>query len=75
MLGRLTPAGWEVVATPEAAQLLLVNTCGFLEAASQEAVDTVLELARHKEGDPGKRLAVTGCLVQRYGDDLERRPP
>jgi ribosomal protein S12 methylthiotransferase len=75
MLGRLTQAGWEVVAAPEAADLLLVNTCGFIKDASQEAVDTVLELARHKQGDPGKLLAVTGCLVQRYGADLERELP
>ena len=70
MLGRLTQAGWQVVDTPEAANLLLVNTCAFLESACKEAVDTILELARHKEADPTKRLAVTGCLVQRYGEDL-----
>ncbi len=46
--------------TPEAANLLLVNTCGVIQEACQEAVDTILELARHKEADPGKRLAVTG---------------
>jgi ribosomal protein S12 methylthiotransferase len=70
MLGRLTQAGWQVVDTPEAAQLLLVNTCAFLESACKEAVDTILELARHKEADPAKRLAVAGCLVQRYGEAL-----
>ena len=70
MLGRLDPAGWEVVDTPEAAELLLVNTCGFIQAACKEAVDTILELARHKEADPGKRLVVAGCLVQRYGEAL-----
>jgi ribosomal protein S12 methylthiotransferase len=70
MLGRLTKAGWEVVDAPEAAGLLLVNTCAFVEAASKEAVDTILELARHKEADPAKRLVVAGCLVQRYGEEL-----
>ncbi len=70
MLGRLTQSGWEVVDTPEAAQLLLVNTCGFIQEACREAVDTILELARHKEADPAKRLLVTGCLVQRYGEAL-----
>ncbi len=54
MLGRLTQAGWEVVDAPEAAQLLLVNTCGFIQEACREAVDTILELARHKEADPGQ---------------------
>ena len=60
MLGRLTQAGWEVVAAPEAAQLLLVNTCGFIQEACQEAVDTILELARHKEADPGQTLSGRG---------------
>lgn len=75
MLGRLTQAGWQVVDTPEAADLLLVNTCAFLASACKEAVDTILELARHKEADPGKRLAVAGCLVQRYGEELAAELP
>lgn len=75
MLGLLGQEGWEVVATPEAANLLLVNTCGFIQDACQEAVDTILELARYKEADPGKRLVVTGCLVQRYGPDLAAQLP
>ncbi len=75
MLGRLTQSGWEVVETPEAAQLLLVNTCGFIQDACKEAVDTILELARHKEADPQKRLAVTGCLVQRFGEALATELP
>lgn len=75
MLGRLSQAGWEVVETPEAAQLLLVNTCGFIKDACQEAVDTILELARHKEADPDKCLVVAGCLVQRYGEALAKDLP
>jgi len=75
MLGRLRQEGWEVVAAPEAASLLLVNTCGFIQDASQEAVDTILEMARYKEGNSGKRLVVTGCLVQRYGRDLVTQLP
>ena len=75
MLGRLTQAGWEVTDAPEAAQLLLVNTCGFIQEACREAVDTILELARHKEADPAKRLVVAGCLVQRYGEDLTAELP
>ncbi|MDD2903235.1 MAG: hypothetical protein PHU44_12450, partial [Syntrophales bacterium] len=75
MLGRLTRDGWEVVAEPEAASLLLVNTCAFITSASQEAVDTILELARYKEADPGKKLAVAGCLVQRYGEELAAQLP
>ncbi len=75
MLGLLRQEGWKVVAAPEAANLLLVNTCGFIQDACQEAVDTILELARYKEADPGKRLVVTGCLVQRYGPDLAAQLP
>ncbi|MBI4795249.1 MAG: 30S ribosomal protein S12 methylthiotransferase RimO [Deltaproteobacteria bacterium] len=70
MLGHLRQEGWEVVAEPMAASLLLVNTCAFIASASQEAVDTILEMARYKEDDPGKRLVVAGCLVQRYGGEL-----
>jgi ribosomal protein S12 methylthiotransferase len=75
ILGQLRASGWEVCGTPEEASLLLVNTCAFIAPASQEAVDTVLELARHKEADPGKRLVVAGCLVQRYGAELPRLLP
>jgi ribosomal protein S12 methylthiotransferase len=75
MLGRLTQAGWEVVGEPAAADVLLVNTCGFIEAACREAVDTILEMARAKAESPGKRLVVTGCLVQRYGDELAKELP
>ena len=70
MLGHLAHQGWRVVAKPEEARVLLVNTCAFIAPASQEAVDTILELARHKETDPDKRLVVAGCLVARYGEDL-----
>ena len=75
MLGRLTQSGWVVVDSPEAAQLLLVNTCGFIQEACREAVDTILELARHKEADPAKRLVVAGCLVQRHGEALAAELP
>jgi ribosomal protein S12 methylthiotransferase len=70
MLGGLSRAGWEVTGTPAAADLLLVNTCGFIEPACKEAVDTILDLARIKAERPGVRLVVAGCLVQRYGPEL-----
>jgi ribosomal protein S12 methylthiotransferase len=70
MLGGLTNAGWEVTGEPAAADLLLVNTCGFIEPACKEAVDTILDLAREKAGRPEVRLVVAGCLVQRYGPEL-----
>lgn len=70
MLARLEEAGWQLTSEPEAADLLLVNTCGFLATAAQEAIDAILELAALKENRPGVRLVVAGCLVQRYQQDL-----
>jgi ribosomal protein S12 methylthiotransferase len=75
MLGDLAARGWVVADNPESAALLLVNTCAFIKPASQEAVETILELARHKNNDPDKRLVVAGCLVQRYGADLPNLLP
>jgi ribosomal protein S12 methylthiotransferase len=70
MLGGLTGAGWEVTGEAAGADLLLVNTCGFIEPACKEAVDTILDLARVKTDRPEVRLVVAGCLVQRYGPEL-----
>ncbi len=75
MLGRLTRAGWQVIDQPEAADLLLVNTCAFIEPASKEAVDTILEMARLKADYPPKHLVVAGCLVQRFGPELVKELP
>ena len=55
MLGSLVRRGWQVVGDPAAARVLLVNTCAFIAPAAQEALDTILELARHKETDPANR--------------------
>jgi ribosomal protein S12 methylthiotransferase len=70
MLGLLARRGWQVVASPAEARVILVNTCAFITPAIQEALDTILELARHKEADPLKSLVVAGCLVTRYGEEL-----
>lgn len=75
MLAALENAGYHAVETPEEASLLLVNTCGFIQPAAEEAIDEILALAKYKERDPGKILVVTGCLVQRYGHDLAREFP
>lgn len=75
MLAALAADGYQVVADPAEAEVLLVNTCGFIQSAAEEAVDTILELATHKQEDPGKKLVVTGCLVQRYGRDLAAALP
>jgi ribosomal protein S12 methylthiotransferase len=75
MLGLLEKEGYCVTAGPEDADLLLVNTCGFIGAAAKEAIDEILALARYKQLDPSKKLVVTGCLVQRYGIELEKELP
>ncbi|NQS70940.1 MAG: 30S ribosomal protein S12 methylthiotransferase RimO [Desulfobulbaceae bacterium] len=75
MLAALAADGYQVVADPAEAEVLLGNTCGFIQRAAEEAVDTILELATHKQEDPGKKLVVTGCLVQRYGRDLAAALP
>jgi len=75
MLGLLEKDGYGVAERPEDADLLLVNTCGFIGSAVKEAIDEILALARYKEKDPAKKLVVTGCLVQRYGIELEKELP
>ncbi|WP_417912614.1 30S ribosomal protein S12 methylthiotransferase RimO [Candidatus Electronema sp. TJ] len=75
MLGALELGGWQAVEDPAEAELLLVNTCGFIRPAAEEAVDEILDLAEYKEGDPTKKLVVTGCFVQRYGKDLQDALP
>ena len=75
MLGLLEKEGYRVTQEPENADLLLVNTCGFIGSAVREAVDEILDLARYKQKDQSKKLVVTGCLVQRYGTELEKELP
>ncbi len=75
MLGLLEKDGYSVTEGPEEADLLLVNTCGFIGSAAKEAIDAILELAIYKHKDPAKKLVVTGCLVQRYGIELEKELP
>ncbi len=75
MLGLLEKDGYVVTQEPEDANLLLVNTCGFIGSAVKEAIDEILELSRYKMDDPAKKFVVTGCLVQRYGNELEKELP
>lgn len=75
MLAELTTAGYQVCDTPEEADLLLVNTCGFIQPAVEEAIDHILMLSEVKEASPGMKLVVTGCLVQRYGQQLQQELP
>jgi ribosomal protein S12 methylthiotransferase len=73
MLGLLQQAGYEVAASPEQADTIIVHTCGFIGAAKEESIDTILEAAEWRK--QGKRLVVTGCLVQRYAQDLRKALP
>ena len=70
MLGLLQQAGYEVAANPEQADTIIIHTCGFIGAAKEESIDTILEAAEWRK--QGKRLVVTGCLVQRYVQDLRQ---
>lgn len=73
MLGRLESAGCEIAQDPADADVIIVNTCGFIEDAKRESINTILEMARLKAS--GKKLVVAGCLAQRYGDEIKREIP
>jgi ribosomal protein S12 methylthiotransferase len=75
MLGQLRSAGYGITADAERADVLVVNTCAFIDRAKQESVDAILELARHKQAGRARRLVVTGCLAQRYDAELRREIP
>ena len=75
MLGCLEQDGYRLVTDAEEADLVLVNTCGFIRPAVEEAVDEILGLAEIKGRHPDQRLVVTGCLVQRYGSELAAELP
>lgn len=70
IIGNLTQEGWQFQEDPEAADLLMLNTCGFIQPAVEEAIEEILELAKIKENHPEQKLVVVGCLVQRYKDSL-----
>jgi ribosomal protein S12 methylthiotransferase len=73
LVGTLTVDGFEAADSPEEADLVVVNTCAFIEAARQESIDTVLALADTRR--EGARLVVTGCMAERYGDELAEALP
>jgi len=75
MMGRLREAGYSVVPDVHDADVIVVNTCAFIDRAKQESVDAILEMAREKETGRAKRLVVTGCLAQRYDADLRKEIP
>lgn len=74
MLGALDSAGYELTAEPEQADVVVVNTCGFIESAKQESIDAVLDAVRMKSGKC-RSVIVAGCLAQRYAKELESEIP
>src|SRR4051812_19070578 len=75
MLGLAAEAGHELTQDPSAADVLVVNTCAFIDSAKQESIDTILEMAEHKKGGACRRLIVTGCMAERYRDELKKAIP
>ncbi|MDE6870035.1 MAG: radical SAM protein, partial [Clostridia bacterium] len=74
MLAYLQDDGYELTGEPSEADIIIINTCGFIDSAKQEAIDTILEMAEYKK-DKCKYLIVTGCLAQRYMQELEKEFP
>jgi ribosomal protein S12 methylthiotransferase len=75
MMGLLDRAGAEITSSPEIAEILVVNTCSFIDAAKQESVDVILEMAQHKNAGSARKLIVAGCLVERYRDEIRKNIP
>ena len=75
MMGLLARAGAELSPRAEDADVIVVNTCSFIESAQQESVNTILEMAGHKSSGRAKKLVVAGCLVERFRDEIQRRIP
>ena len=75
MLGMAEQDGHEITADASQADVLVVNTCAFIDRAKQESVDTILEMAALKKQAAGRRLVVTGCLAERYRDELKKEIP
>ena len=75
MMGLLARAGAELTPRAEDADVIVVNTCSFIESAQQESVNTILEMAGHKNSGKAKKLVVAGCLVERFRDEIRKSIP
>ena len=74
-MGILAHNGAELVRQAEDADVIVVNTCSFIESAQQESVNTILEMARHKTDGRARKLVVAGCLVERFRNDIRKNIP
>lgn len=75
MMGLLAHAGAEITPRAEDADVIVVNTCSFIDSAKQESIDTILEMARHKTEGRAKKLVVAGCMVERYRREIQQEIP
>ena len=75
MMGMLATNGAEITSHAEDADIIVVNTCSFIDTAKQESVDTILEMVQHKTHGRATKLIVTGCLVERYRDEIQKNIP
>ena len=75
MMGILARDGYELTARADDAEILVVNTCSFIESAQKESIDTILEMAEHKKFGAAKKLIVAGCLVERFRDQILEQVP
>jgi ribosomal protein S12 methylthiotransferase len=75
MMGMLTQAGAQLTQHAEDAEVIVVNTCSFIDSAQQESVNTILEMARHKADGRARKLVVAGCLVERFRDQIQKNIP
>ena len=74
-IGLFKKENFEIVTNPKEAEIIVINTCGFIQSAKEEAINTILEMAEYKENGNCRYLIVMGCLVQRYKKDLEKSIP
>src|SRR3954467_7959209 len=72
MLGLLEKEKYEIAQSPEQAEVIIVNTCSFIQASKEESIETILEMADYKQSAKCKVLVASGCLSQRYSKDLEK---
>ena len=75
MMGLLDQAGAEMTTAPETADILVVNTCSFIDKAKQESIDTILQMAQYKVSGKARKLIVAGCMVERYRDEIRKNMP
>jgi ribosomal protein S12 methylthiotransferase len=75
MMGMLSQAGAQLITRAEDADVIVVNTCSFIESAQKESVNAILEMARHKTSGKAQKLVVAGCLVERFRDEIKKNIP